>query len=121
MAPSDPRTVVITGASAGVGRAIALKFAREGARVALIGRSVAGLVSGRGEIKGLGGQAIAVPLDLSNPEEVYRAADEIAECCGTIDILGFDHFSSADLAGAAEMFVAGLRAGGGDSESSGAY
>lgn len=86
MAQSDPRTVVITGASAGVGRATALKFAREGARVALIGRSAAGLESTRHEIEGVGGQAIALPLDVSDPEALCRAADEVAERCGAIDM-----------------------------------
>ena len=65
---ADRRSVVITGASAGVGRATALKFAREGARLTLIARSPEGLESARREVEGAGGEAIVIALDVADAE-----------------------------------------------------
>lgn len=76
----------MTGASAGVGRAVALKFAREGARVALIARLAEGVESTKHEIESFGGEALAFPLDVSDADAVSRAADEVAERWGGIDI-----------------------------------
>ena len=83
---ADRRSVVITGASAGVGRAIALKFAREGARLTLVARSTEGLKSARQEVEAAGGQAIVVPHDVANAEAADRAAAEAAEYWGGIDL-----------------------------------
>jgi short-subunit dehydrogenase len=85
MHPED-KTVVITGGSAGLGRAIALKLAREGFRVGLIGRSEKGVESAKQEIENVGGQALAFALDVSNPAQVCRAADETVARWGKIDI-----------------------------------
>ncbi len=79
-------TAVVTGASAGVGRATALAFARQGWRVALIARSPLGLDSARREIEALGGEAAAFPIDVANAEAVFAAADRIAEMWGIIDV-----------------------------------
>ncbi|MFU8807407.1 MAG: SDR family oxidoreductase, partial [Bradymonadaceae bacterium] len=79
-------TVVITGASAGVGRATARAFARQGARIGLIARGRAGLEAARREVVELGGEALVVPLDMANAEEVERAAEKIEAEFGPIDI-----------------------------------
>jgi NAD(P)-dependent dehydrogenase (short-subunit alcohol dehydrogenase family) len=79
-------TVVITGASAGVGRATALRFARAGADLALIARDRAALEEVRDEVERLGGTATVMPLDVADADAVFAAADEIAAEIGGIDI-----------------------------------
>ncbi|HUI14335.1 MAG TPA: SDR family oxidoreductase [Xanthobacteraceae bacterium] len=79
-------TVVITGASAGVGRATALRFARAGANLALIARDRAALEDVRGEVERLGGTAMVMPLDVADADAVLAAADAIAAERGGIDI-----------------------------------
>jgi NAD(P)-dependent dehydrogenase (short-subunit alcohol dehydrogenase family) len=83
---ADRRSVVITGASAGVGRAIALRFAREGARLTLIARSPDGLESVRREIEAAGGQTMVIPLDVADAEAVDRDAQTAAGHWGGIDV-----------------------------------
>jgi NAD(P)-dependent dehydrogenase (short-subunit alcohol dehydrogenase family) len=78
--------VVITGASAGVGRATALEFARRGAHIALIARGVAGLKSAMEEVEDLGGRAIIIPADVSDAEQVEAAAVKTEEELGPIDV-----------------------------------
>ena len=79
-------TVVITGASAGVGRATALRFARAGANLALIARDRAALEDVRREVERLGGTAMVMPLDIADADAVLAAADKIAAERGGIDI-----------------------------------
>lgn len=83
---SDGEVVVITGASAGVGRATAQAFARRGARIALLARGEAGLDSARREVEQLGGQAIAIPVDVADAGQIEAAAVRIEETFGPIDI-----------------------------------
>jgi 3-oxoacyl-[acyl-carrier protein] reductase len=66
----DGRTALVTGASQGIGRAVALLLARQGARVVVAARNEAKLDELVGEIAAAGGQAHPLPLDLSRPEEV---------------------------------------------------
>ncbi len=81
-----PPVVVITGASAGVGRATAQAFARRGARIALIARGREGLEGARAEVERLGGQALALPLDVAQADDVESAASLVEEAFGPIDI-----------------------------------
>ena len=82
----QPETVVITGASAGVGRAAAREFAKHGASIALLARGEAGLNAAREEVVSLGGQALIVPVDLADHKQVEAAAAEVERSLGTIDI-----------------------------------
>ncbi len=78
--------VVITGASAGVGRATAHRFARAGACVGLIARDADALNDVKGELEGLEGAGFVAPADVSNPDEVFAAADSIVRQFGPIDV-----------------------------------
>src|SRR4051794_35210402 len=80
------RTVVITGASAGVGRATARAFARRGDRVALLARGRAGLDAAAGEVRALGGQALTIELDVADAAAVEAAAERVEAEFGPIDI-----------------------------------
>ncbi len=80
------RTVVITGGSAGVGRAVALACARRGDRVGLIARSRTGLDDAAREIGRQGGTAFAAPADIADPDALERAADAIEAALGPIDV-----------------------------------
>lgn len=79
-------TVVITGASAGLGRAIAREFGRHGASVALIARGIDGLKAAQREIEDFGGRALILPLDVADSEAVERAAATVEDQLGPIDI-----------------------------------
>ncbi len=77
---------MITGASAGVGRAAAIEFARRGARVALLARGNDGLEGARREVEAAGGEALVLPIDVSDADAVERAATSVEEAFGPIDI-----------------------------------
>lgn len=81
-----PEVVVITGASAGVGRALAQRFARDGARIALIARGRDKLESTAREVEQLGGEALVLPCDVADHEAVDAAADQAEAHFGPIDI-----------------------------------
>jgi NAD(P)-dependent dehydrogenase (short-subunit alcohol dehydrogenase family) len=83
---SDPGVVVITGASAGVGRATVREFAKTGAKIGLIARGVDGLQAAHREVERAGGKALAVPADVAKDEEVEAAASRIEQEFGPIDI-----------------------------------
>ena len=80
------KTVVVTGASAGVGRAIATRFGRAGAKVGLLARDGDALSEVKQEIENLGGTAVVAAVDVSDAEAVFDAADKIVERLGPIDI-----------------------------------
>lgn len=78
------RTVVITGASAGVGRACVEVFAREGWQVGLIARGVDGLEGARAAAERFGSRALAVPTDVADPDAFETAASRIEAELGPI-------------------------------------
>ena len=78
--------VVITGASAGVGRATAREFARRGARLGLIARGHDGLEATRREVEELGGHALVLPADVADATRVEAAAGLVEERFGPIDV-----------------------------------
>jgi NAD(P)-dependent dehydrogenase (short-subunit alcohol dehydrogenase family) len=81
-----PQTVVITGASAGVGRAIALTFARRGWNVGLLAREPFGLESAADDVRKAGGDAMAISVDVSDADAIFAALEKIAGRWGTIDV-----------------------------------
>jgi NAD(P)-dependent dehydrogenase (short-subunit alcohol dehydrogenase family) len=82
----EGKVVVITGASAGVGRATARAFADRGATVALLARGVDGLKATRREIEEAGSEALDLPCDVADADAVEAAADTVEAELGPIDI-----------------------------------
>lgn len=80
------QTVVITGASAGIGRAAARLFAQRGDRVGLIARGRAGLEGAARDVEQAGGSALAVPADVADFAQVEAAAGRIEDNLGPIDV-----------------------------------
>ena len=83
---AERRTVVITGASAGVGRATARAFAERGADLGLLARGRAGLDAARHEVEETGSRAVTMPTDVSSYEMVEAAAARVEEELGPIDV-----------------------------------
>ncbi|HEX4132767.1 MAG TPA: SDR family oxidoreductase [Pirellulales bacterium] len=82
----NQKAVVVTGASAGAGRATVREFARRGARLGLLARGQQGLEAAKREVESLGGRALAVPTDASEPDQVEAAAEAVERELGPIDI-----------------------------------
>jgi NAD(P)-dependent dehydrogenase (short-subunit alcohol dehydrogenase family) len=80
------QTVVITGASAGIGRATAKEFGQRGANVALLARGAAGLEGAARDVEAGGGKALAIPTDVADHSAVVAAADEAEAAFGPIDV-----------------------------------
>lgn len=80
------KVVVITGASAGVGRAIAKEFAKEKSKILLIARGRDGLEGAKHEVEELGGKAWIYEADVANAQQINEAADFAEENLGPIDI-----------------------------------
>ena len=78
---------MVTGGGRGIGRAVALDLARAGARVAVAARTLAEVERTAGEIKNLGGQALAVRADVSRVEDVRALFREVREALGPVDVL----------------------------------
>ena len=80
-----PEVVVVTGASAGLGRAIAREFGRHKAWVGLIARNEERLNTAKAEIERSGGRALPLPLDVADPQAIYSAAQRVEDEFGPID------------------------------------
>ena len=78
--------VVITGASAGVGRATVRAFARAGADIGLIARGLDGLEAARREVEAAGRRALVLPADVANADHIDAAADRVERELGPIDV-----------------------------------
>jgi NAD(P)-dependent dehydrogenase (short-subunit alcohol dehydrogenase family) len=82
----DPQVVVITGASAGIGRATARAFAARGARIALLARGERGLQGAANDVERAGGRPLVVPTDVADAAAGESAADRVEKELGPIDV-----------------------------------
>ena len=81
------RVVLVTGASSGIGRALAVELGRRGARLGLTARREAELLNVAEEVARAGGEALALPCDVRDAEAVRRAAERVRERWGRVDVL----------------------------------
>ncbi|GII21803.1 SDR family oxidoreductase [Planosporangium mesophilum] len=88
------QVVVVTGASGGVGRAVARRYGSRGARVALLARGEEGLEAAAAEVRARGGKALAVPVDVADFDAVDEAAERVESELGPIDVWVNDAFTS---------------------------
>lgn len=86
MAPQQLEVVVITGASAGVGRTTVRRFARDGAHIGLLARGREGREGARREVEAAGGKALVLPTDMADAGQVEEATARVEETFGPIDI-----------------------------------
>src|SRR5919199_4854390 len=86
MRSATPEVVVITGASAGVGRATAIAFARRGAHIGLLARGRDGLEGARRDVEAAGGKALVLPTDVADADQVEAAVAAVEAHLGPIDI-----------------------------------
>jgi short-subunit dehydrogenase len=86
---------LVTGASSGIGKLLALRLARAGARVALVARRAAELEAIAAQIGAAGGEAVVLPCDVADRDQVFAAADAARQRLGSIDLLvnnaGYGH------------------------------
>jgi NAD(P)-dependent dehydrogenase (short-subunit alcohol dehydrogenase family) len=82
----DGKVVVVTGAAAGIGRAIARRFGEDGARVALVSRNRAGLEGAARDVEAAGGKALVITADVADHEAVDAAAAQAEAELGSIDV-----------------------------------
>jgi NADP-dependent 3-hydroxy acid dehydrogenase YdfG len=86
MHKKQAEVVVITGASAGVGRAITRAFAKRGAHIGLLARGREGLEGACQDVEKLGGKALVIPTDVADPQQVEAAAQQVEATFGPIDV-----------------------------------
>ena len=81
------KVAIISGGSAGMGKAAAIGFAKEGASVVITARSKENCAAVAAEIKALGGKVLAVPGDINNDDHIYSVVDQTLKAFGKVDIL----------------------------------
>lgn len=94
MSSTQPRVVVITGASGGIGRASARLFAERGDHLALLARGIRGLEAAADDVRERGGIALTIPVDTSDHAALDAAAEEVERRLGPIDVWVNDAFTS---------------------------
>jgi NAD(P)-dependent dehydrogenase (short-subunit alcohol dehydrogenase family) len=80
------RVVVVTGSSAGIGRATAVAFAKRGWSVAHLARGADGLEGARQDVETMGGRALVIPMDVANDNQLEAAAERVERELGSIDV-----------------------------------
>jgi NAD(P)-dependent dehydrogenase (short-subunit alcohol dehydrogenase family) len=80
------QVVVVTGASAGIGRAVVQAYAARGAQVALLARGERGLHAAAEEVRQVGGKALVLPTDMADSDQVFAAAEQVESGFGPIDV-----------------------------------
>jgi len=92
----DSKIAIITGAGKGIGRDIALTFAEAGAKLAIISRTESDLQKLAKEVDNLGGEALVIPMDVRDVDQIYQGVDKIINHFSKIDILvnsaGYEKF-----------------------------
>ncbi len=83
---ANAMTVVVTGASSGVGRAAARAFAARGDKVALLARNTDALDAAAKEVVELGGEPLVIPVDVADAQAVDAAAEQVETRLGPIDV-----------------------------------
>jgi 3-oxoacyl-[acyl-carrier protein] reductase len=78
---------IVTGGASGIGRQTALRLAREGAKVALVDKNLEGANKVAEEIKALGGETLALEIDITNLDEAHKMAKAVLDKFGQVDIL----------------------------------
>src|ERR1700676_4483387 len=109
----EGQRALVTGATSGIGRAVALQLARDGAEVMVHGRDAARGAETVQEITAAGGKASFVAADLGDPAEVQRLADDVGEVDILINNAGISRFAPTaefDVAAFAKMFASNVRA-----------
>lgn len=81
------KTAIVTGAASGIGRATALLFAKEGAAVTIADWNEEGIKAVEAEIRALGGEVVALKVDVSNPDDILEMVDATLDAFDRIDIL----------------------------------
>ncbi len=93
------KVVLITGASSGIGRALAVELGKRGARLGLTARREAELLAVAEEVRRGGGEALALPCDVRHPDAVRAAAERVREQWGRVDVLVANAGMSTTTAG----------------------
>jgi 3-oxoacyl-[acyl-carrier protein] reductase len=87
MSNLEGKVALVTGAGSGVGRAVSIHLAREGVAVGLMGRRLGALEETAAQVRELGGTAVVLPADVADEHAVVAMIEQLAECCGGVDIL----------------------------------